>query len=92
MASADTADVDPERERYRGLSPSAKLVLAAIEVGENSRAEVAELTLLPKRTLDAALCQLRGADLIVRRPDPTDARRTIYVVREGVETPLFGER
>lgn len=91
MAISDV-DPGPGRERYRGLAPSDKLVLASIEVGEDSRAEIAELTLLSERTLDNALRRLRDADLVRRRADPRDGRRTIYVIRDDVETPLLAGR
>jgi DNA-binding MarR family transcriptional regulator len=98
MASADSADADGDRnqgrdrECYRGLTASDKLVLAAIETGEDTRAGIGELTLLPERTVNISLRRLRDADLVRRRADPTDARRTICVLYGDVDAPFLGER
>lgn len=70
------------RDRYEQLvelSPSAKYVFSTLEHhGTCSQAELAEETLLPKRTVQYALNQLDEEGLVEKRIDASDARYREY--------------
>ena len=94
MSDSLTASIDGDRDRedLRTLSPAAKFVLAAIaaetDTGVISRAEFGERTLLCERTIAMSVRRLRETGLVTRYADPTDARRTRYLLREGVSASL----
>jgi DNA-binding MarR family transcriptional regulator len=68
-----------ELSNLRELPPSVKFVLKVIE--EHGQVQFAQLlveTRLPRRTVSAALAELRKAGLITVRPCFKDLRRKVY--------------
>lgn len=60
------------------LSPSPKLIAKLLDYeGELTQAQLAEKTLLPKRTVRHALTKLEERDLVASRSSVTDARHQI---------------
>ena len=61
------------------LPPSAKLVAKTLEYeGESTQSELAESTLLPRRTVRYALTQLEESGIVSSRISFIDARQRIY--------------
>ncbi|MFB6250814.1 MAG: MarR family transcriptional regulator [Halobellus sp.] len=61
------------------LPPSAKLVVKTLEYeGDRTQSELADLTLLPPRTVRYALTQLEEDDLVTSQISFVDARQRIY--------------
>lgn len=61
------------------LPPSPKLIAKVLDYeGELTQAQLAEKTLLPKRTVRHALTKLEERDLVASRSSVTDARHQIY--------------
>jgi DNA-binding MarR family transcriptional regulator len=87
---AETAPGD--REDLRALPPAAKFVLATIatetDTGAITCAELGERTLLCERTIAMSLRRLWEPGLVTRRADPTDARRTRYLLHDETAAPL----
>lgn len=85
MSSEETAGNSPE-ERYKRLvesSPSAKYVFKILQHGGTlTQDELAERTLLPKRTIQYALDRLKEKGLIEPEIDVKDARRRKYSSNE----------
>lgn len=70
---------DPLREQLVELSPSAKYVFKVLEYnGTLTQSELAERTLLPKRTIRYALDKLEAAGLVEKAIDSRDARCRMY--------------
>lgn len=70
---------DPLREQLVELSPSAKYVFKVLEYnGTLTQSELAERTLLPKRTIRYALDKLEAAGLVEEAIDSRDARCRMY--------------
>ena len=64
--------------------PSAKLVAKTLEhEGPLSQTQLAESTLLPARTVRAALAELKKHDLVTARVSFMDARKRIYSLETG---------
>ncbi|SDY27422.1 hypothetical protein SAMN04487946_11015 [Halobellus clavatus] len=73
LAAQDASSV------LRDLPPSAKLVVKTLEYeGDSTQSELAELTLLPPRTVRYALTQLEEHDLVTSQISFVDARQRIY--------------
>lgn len=85
MSSEGTAENSPE-ERYQQLvelSPSAKYVFKILQHGGKlTQDELAERTLLPKRTIQYALDRLKEKGLIEPEIDVSDARCRKYSPNE----------
>lgn len=79
----DSPLADPEvRDRLHEQPPSAKLVARILaEAGPLEPGEIADRSLLPKRTMRYALTSLDDAGLIATRQDATDAHRQGYVLQ-----------
>ncbi|QLC35756.1 winged helix-turn-helix transcriptional regulator (plasmid) [Halarchaeum sp. CBA1220] len=76
----------PHADTLADLAPSSKLVYHALEHYDvTTQSEIADVTLLPERTVRDALAQLRDADIVDRVPDPTDGRRRVYRLTSGDE-------
>ncbi|MBX0325506.1 winged helix-turn-helix transcriptional regulator [Halomicroarcula sp. F13] len=72
--SADLAD----------LPPSAKLVAKMLEYeGDSTQSELAESTLLPRRTVRYALTELEKNGIVSSRISFMDARQRIYSLELG---------
>jgi DNA-binding MarR family transcriptional regulator len=71
------------RERVsEDLPPSANYVYDVLaQDGELTAAELSDQTSLPVSTVQDALARLKHADIVSSRPDPRDARRTLYDIR-----------
>jgi len=70
-------------EERETLPPSAKLVLKVLEYeGPMTQKEIAEKTLLPRRTVRNALKILLQKELIVKRAMLRDTRLSIYHIKE----------
>ncbi|RKD88055.1 helix-turn-helix transcriptional regulator [Halopiger aswanensis] len=66
--------------------PSAKLVFKALEYdGSLTQAEIAEETLLPRRTVRDALSRLNDAGLVEGRVSFRDARQSVYSLTDDGE-------
>ena len=69
-------------EEKESLPPSAKLVLKVLEYeGPMTQKEIAEKTLLPRRTVRNALKILLQKELIVKKTTLRDARLSIYHIK-----------
>lgn len=67
------------RTQLRDLPPSAKLVAKVLDVtAPLDRAQLAEETLLPDRTIRYALNRLEDADLVTAQVSLQDARKQVY--------------
>ena len=67
------------RETLRELPPSAKLVAKVLEDDAPlSQGQLAEISLLPDRTVRYALNRLEECDLVDSRYSFTDARKQVY--------------
>ncbi|UHQ96147.1 MarR family transcriptional regulator [Natrinema halophilum] len=67
------------------LSPSAKLVYKVLEVnGTMTQSQIADESLLSKRTVRYAIGNLREADLLHERVSFRDARKTLYSISESI--------
>lgn len=70
-------------ERLVDLSPSAKYAYDVLQrEGTLTQDELAERTLLPKRTVQYALDSLREKGLVEQTVDASDARRRKYTSKE----------
>lgn len=70
---------DAEEAVLADRPPSAKLVaLALLEDGAMTQSELADETLLPRRTVREAVGGLEEAGLVTARPSVMDARTVIY--------------
>ncbi|WP_276272301.1 MarR family transcriptional regulator [Haloarcula litorea] len=86
MSTTKAEDVTPSpftndemRERLRELPPSAKLVAKVLEDDEPlSQGQLADLSLLPDRTVRYALNRLEETDLVDSRYSFRDARKQVY--------------
>jgi DNA-binding MarR family transcriptional regulator len=91
MTTDTQTDQSPEgvaAQRYENLlelSPSCKLVFYALrQVGEPLNIQqLAEETLLPRRTIRYALTKLSNHGLIDKQPSLQDARKTKYMLHEA---------
>ncbi|MDJ1431475.1 MarR family transcriptional regulator [Halostagnicola sp. A-GB9-2] len=74
----------PPRERGGGqLPPSAKLVYKVLKYNTAlTQQELAEETMLPKRTVRFALTRLKEAGLVEGRISIRDARQSVYSLTE----------
>jgi DNA-binding MarR family transcriptional regulator len=94
MTTDTQTDQSPEggtaqrHENLLELSPSCKLVFYALrQVGEPLNIQqLAEETLLPRRTIRYALTKLSNHGLIDKRPSLQDARKTKYMLHETPAT------
>lgn len=78
--SSDTASA-PLHE----LPPSPKLVVTLLDYeGKLTQTQLAEETLLPKRTVRQALKKLEKRDIVTSRISVTDARKRIYSLNTSV--------
>lgn len=79
----DSPLADPAvRERLREQPPSAKLVARVLaEAGPLEPREIADRSLLPKRTMRYALTSLDDVGLIATRQDATDEHKQGYVLQ-----------
>lgn len=81
MGSRGASDTTPQEryERLVELSPSAKYVFSTLEHhGISSQKELADQTLLPKRTVQYALDRLDQKGLLEKTVDASDARCRKY--------------
>jgi DNA-binding transcriptional regulator LsrR (DeoR family) len=63
------------------LPPSAKLVAKTLEYeGELTQSQIAESTLLPRRTVRSSLSELEENDVVRSRLSFMDARKRIYTL------------
>jgi len=68
----------------RDLPPSAKLVAKTLEYeGESTQSELAESTLLPRRTARYALKELEEKGIVTSRISFMDARKRIYALESS---------
>lgn len=78
--SSDTASA-----ALRELPPSPKLVAKLLDYeGELTQTQLAEETLLAKRTVRHALTKLEERDIVTSRISVTDARKRIYSLDTSV--------
>ncbi|GAB3668425.1 winged helix-turn-helix transcriptional regulator [Halopiger thermotolerans] len=78
-------ETDP-REALAETPPSAKLVFKALEYNESlTQAEIAEETMLPRRTVRFALSRLDEAGLVDGRVSFRDARQSVYTLTDDGE-------
>lgn len=79
QAEAESLSETEFRERLRELPPSAKLVAKVLETDAPlSQGRLAEVSLLPDRTVRYALNRLEESDLIGSRYSFKDARKQVY--------------
>ncbi|GGM64415.1 DNA-binding MarR family transcriptional regulator [Halarchaeum rubridurum] len=65
------------------LPPASKLVYLTLEdAAPATQRELAEATMLPRRTIRDALRRLRDVDVVEARPNPRDGRMRLYDVVE----------
>jgi len=70
------------KQALEDLPPSANYVLDVLDAdGELTAAELSDRTSLPVSTVQDALARLKQSDVVESRPDPRDARRTLYDIR-----------
>ena len=84
--SAEASHSTPEPlTELQDLPPSAKLVAKVLEYeGEMTQSQLAESTLLPRRTVRNAITQLEENEHVESRFSFRDARKRIYtIVRSG---------
>lgn len=79
MTAVSTSIEQQRFDRLVNLSPSAKLVFRVLQHDQplTSR-DIAEKTLLPKRTVRDALSKLDDADLAEEHVDPQQPRTRLY--------------
>lgn len=71
----------PTPDAVRELPPSAKLVYKALEYeGTMTQGQLADETLLPRRTVRAALSRLEDAGAVEERVFVPDARKSTYTL------------
>ena len=76
----------PPSERIDDLPPSAKLVFKVLEhEGSLTQREIADETMLPKRTVRFALSRLDERAVIDERLSFRDARQSIYSLADDGE-------
>lgn len=69
-------------DQLEDMPPSVKLVYKVLEYeGECTLPDVREETLLPQRTARYALERLEAEELVDKRPNPSDARQSLYTIR-----------
>jgi DNA-binding MarR family transcriptional regulator len=70
---------DTGEQKLGNLPPSAKLVFWAIDhEGPITQQQIAEETLLPKRTVRYGIDKLTEINAITEQRNPLDARQTLY--------------
>jgi len=80
-----SAESSPEfRDVIRDLPPSAKLVVLVLEhSGTLSQREIAEESLLPKRTVRLGLEKLQALNIVESRTSLRDARKRLYTLSDS---------
>lgn len=87
VVGESTASATSEQfERLLDMPPSAKLVYYVLDRAENplSSNDIAERTLLSKRTARYALNELQAIDVVRERPEIMDARKRRYELTASV--------
>ncbi|MXV62115.1 winged helix-turn-helix transcriptional regulator [Natronorubrum sp. JWXQ-INN-674] len=76
----------PPTETLSDSPPSAKLVYKVLDYnGSLTQQELAEETMLPKRTVRFALTRLETAELVEGQVSFRDARQSVYSLTEAGE-------
>ena len=79
----DTPGVSDAR-KIEHLPPSAKLVYAILKANHQmTQKDLIRETYLPPRTVRYALCRLKRENVLVERLHITDARQSLYGLRQG---------
>jgi DNA-binding MarR family transcriptional regulator len=77
----DATDGTEGLDRIADLPPSAKLVAKVLEYNDAlTQSELADETLLPKRTVRYALTRLEEVDVVDARFSFSDARKRVYTL------------
>jgi DNA-binding MarR family transcriptional regulator len=79
MTAVSTSIEQQRFDRLVNLPPSAKLVFRVLQHDQPlTSQDIAEKTLLPKRTVRDALSKLNDADLAEKHTDPRQPRTRLY--------------
>jgi DNA-binding MarR family transcriptional regulator len=79
MTAGSASMAATSRSTLEDLPPSAKLVAKTLEYeGDLTQSQIAESTLLPKRTVRSALGDLEDNNIVNSRISFIDARKRVY--------------